>query len=327
MSFKKKIIVLGSIAGLLLVVFIMGEIFSPQRLTRAASETELFPGFRADSAQRIELADSSSRVLLIKAGNWTVDINGVRYPANVTKVGFLLKEISAVTRGELVTRSQDKAADLGVEGPQAVHLTVSGGNTDVLCELFAGKTSATGKGRYIRTGKGAGTYQTGDSLSPYITTDKRFWEDLKIFPSDLKTESVIRLSIRCRIALSGGKDQRTLDYGLFRTQDQQGRQSWGFADKGAAPLEEKVRSLIDSVLALEGNDFDTSPDAARHVSDAPSATITLSTSDNRDMTVFLGNMVAGDQYPCAQANGKNAYLVAEWRVNQILAKRESLGSP
>lgn len=81
---------------------------------------------------------------------------------------------------------------------------------------------------------------------------------------------------------------------------------------------------MDSLLGFEANDFDTTPDAVKKDSASPAATITISTSDNRDFTVTLGARITGDQYPCVLSGGSVAYLLPEWRVEQVLAARDSL---
>jgi hypothetical protein len=325
MTFNKKVILLGSIAAALLAVFILGEIFSAERLNAAATEALLVPGFKQSEARRIELSDSRGKTLLSREGEWALEADGAFFPASKTHVSDLLQELSRLTRGTLVTRSEEAASSLGLRGADTVRLTVTGGTGETLCQLTAGKTGATGKGRYLRVGNGREVYETGDSLSPYITTDKRFWENLKIFPDGLKSDDIIRISVRSRLALSGTKGVRVLDYTLVKGQDQRGRPAWSFGGQAGSTADDaKVQSLVRSVLSLEGNDFDSSVGAATKLSSGPRATIILSTSDNRELTLFIGERVSGDQYPSALADGKYVYLAPEWRVEQALASRESL---
>ena len=326
MTFQRRVIALGSVAGVLLVAFILGQVFSPQRMNRVASGSPFFPGFRAADATKIEISDASSKVALTKGGGtWTISLGGTAYPASGMHIATLLDELGKLTKGSFVTRSADQAAELGVTGSEATHLVVSGANGSTLCELDAGKTSATSSGRYIRAGKSNDVYQTAEALTSYLTARQNFWEDLRVFPSDLKSEQAIRVSVRSALTLSGKKGKRTVDYTLTQTQDAQGKSSWSFGGPSSEKASsDKVKSLLDGLFAFEGNDFDTSPDAAAKVAAAPQATVVVSTSDNRDFTLQIGAWVTGDQYPCVIKGQSVTYLVPEWRIEQALAARDSL---
>ncbi len=326
MTFRQKAVILASVAGALLVIFVLGELFSPQRLSRARSAALVFPGFSKAGASRIELSSGKDKVVLVRTKGWSLDIGGIAYPASERNVGYLLDGIAGLERGTLVTRDAAKAADLGVTGPDAVRLLITGAKGETLCDLTAGRTGATGRGRYLRTSGASEIYESGESVSPYLTAERRFWSDLKVLPSGLRADAVVRVSVKSRLSLSQGKDRRDLDYTLVLGQDKSGRQAWSFAGGGQVP-EDKARQVVNALLSLEGNDFDTAAGAPARVAEHPAATVTISFSDSKDLVLYVGPGVEGSQYPCALAGGSYSYLVAEWRLGEILAKRETLTAP
>jgi hypothetical protein len=321
MKFRRKVTVLASIASALLLTFVLGEIFSPARLSKSASEARLFPGFAAKEAKRIEFTGAESKLSLLENGNWIVAVGNSRYPAAESKVNFLLQELALLRVGKLVTRKAEAASTFGFGSAEEIHLAVYGDRDEKLCELFSGKAGPVGRGKYIRVGNDAGVYETGDSLSPYLSADARFWENLKVFPLDVKTEEMIGLKVEGKLSLSEGKDVRSLSYELARSTDQNGTETWNFLGRGgSAPDAKKVKNALDALVAFEGNGIEAAP--ATMPKRAVAVTLTL--ADSRKLVLYIGARLEGDQYPCALENGGYSYTVPEWRISQALVTRESL---
>jgi hypothetical protein len=114
---------------------------------------------------------------------------------------------------------------------------------------------------------------------------------------------------------------------LVKSTNALGRQVWTFEGKGDNAAEDKVKNLIDGLLSFEGNDFNTSADAVRLLASGSQAMVTISSGDNRDFTMLVDAIRDGGQYPCALTGGKYAYLVPQWRLEQVLVTRESLAAP
>jgi hypothetical protein len=320
MTYRNRVVALCAVGAFLLVTLVLGEIFSPSRLIKARAGERMFPGFT--DAYKVELSGGNSKVILTRGSAWEIVINDMQYPASAARVGFLLQEIGALTRGSQISRDPAKEGELGFSGPDAVHLVISGSHGETLADLYAGKTPATGKGRYVRVASENDMYETAVTLSPYLTTVRSFWEDLKIFPADLKTDAVTRVSIKSRLALSQGKGSRVLDYVLTRRTSEQGAAAW-VLEGGAPAAMDKVQEILNTLIDFMGVDFDTDADAARVIGSSAEATIAFQAGE-RSFTLFLGARREGSQYPCVLAGSSIAYLVPEWRVDQLLAVRESL---
>jgi hypothetical protein len=316
---------LGSIAVALLLIFVLGERFSPARLQRTASEARLFPGFTVDKAVKIDVFGKQTQVSLNKSGAWTIAVGGAQYPAAESKITFLLQEIVSLRVGTLVTRNAASSSALGLDSAEAVRLVVYGAKGEALCELSAGKAGPAGKGKYIRVGKGPEVYETGDALSPYLTAETRFWENLKVFPQDLKSSDIVGLKISGRVSLTGGKDTGPLSYELARTKDRLGAETWSLVGQAGTGVDaQRVRSVLDALIGFEGNDIDASPQVFQGIRTAPKVTITLLTGSTGGFVLFIGDRVEGDQYPCALQNGSYSYRIPEWRISQALVTKESL---
>jgi hypothetical protein len=325
MTFRRKTIVLGSIAAALLISYILGGVFSPERRQSSAAERRLFPGFAADRAAKIELSGQESKVTLVKSGAWTISIDGVPYPAADSKIAILLQELALLRAGKFVTRNEQTASTFGFGQPDEVRLSVYGSGGELLCGLSSGKTGASGRGKYIRAGTSPEIFETAESLSPYLSADNRFWQNLKVLPQDVKAAEIVGLKIVGRLSLAGGKDTGSLNYELSRSTDQAGAETWTVAGQSGHALDaQKVKSILDSLVAFEGNDMDGSEQSLKQIRSGPKAVITLTTSDSRVFVLDIGDRQSGDQYPCALRDGAYSYRVPEWRVSQALVAKESL---
>jgi len=325
MTFRRKTIVLGSVAAALLISYILGGIFSPERRRSSAAERRLFPGFAADRAVKIELSGQESQVSLVKTGAWTISIDGIPYPAADSKIAILLQELALLRAGKLVTRNEQTASTFGFGQADEVRLAVYGSGGELLCGLSSGKTGAAGRGKYIRAGTSPEIFETAESMAPYLSADNRFWQNLKVIPQDVKAADIVGLKIVGRLSLSGSKDTGSLNYELSRAADQAGAETWAAMEQPGPALDaQKVKNLLDALIAFEGNDIDGSERSLKQIRSAPKAVITLTTSNSRVFVLDIGDKLPGDQYPCALRDGAYSYRVAEWRVSQALVAKESL---
>jgi hypothetical protein len=327
MSFRQKAIVLGSVFVVLLVVLLSGTVISPPGAAQRRSEAPLFPRVKPALVQTIEIADASSRILLVRTGGWRIDSSGTPYPASQSRIEGLLKEVAALARGTLVTRDPKTADSLGLSSKDAKRLVLSGAKGEKLCELSIGRPGVGGRGFYLRPGTGSEVFQTGEGLSSYLSTERRTWADLRILPSDIKAEAVMRLSIASSLPLpgaSGAKGAPRIDYTLLKEKSAAGAMTWSFGAGAGLVDQQKADTLVRSVLALEGGDFLGGQDPARASLASPAALVTVSLTDDRTFVLQFGTKSSGDQYPCALSGGSLAYLVPEWRLEGILKPKESL---
>jgi hypothetical protein len=329
MSFRQKAIVLGSIFVVLLALLLFGTVISPPGASQRRSEAPLFPGLKADLVRRIEIVDSSSRLALSRTGGWIIEAGGVSYPASQSKVEGLLKEVAALARGTLVTKSSKTSEGLGLSEKEAKRVVLSGAKGEKLCELSVGRAGVGGGGFYLRPGAGTEVFQTGEGLSSYLSTERRAWAELRVLPSDASAEAVMRLSIASSLALPGAaaaKGAPRIEYALLKEKSASGTMTWSFG-AGAGPVDQqKVDSLVRSVLNLEGDDFLVGADPVRASLAQPAAQVTISLTDNRSFVIQIGEKTAKDQYPCALSGGSLGYLVPQWRLEGILKPKESLAA-
>jgi hypothetical protein len=316
MNFRRSFIILASLFVVLSCLFVLGMLISPSGSTRRAEQALLFPGLKKETVARIEIADSESKVLLVRSGSWMVDIGGRRFPASLESVEALLQEVAVLTRGSLATRNGKTAESLGLGEKPEKFLTLSDASEKPLCVLRVGKNASGGEGLYVQAGTKSEVWRTGRSLSASLTTQSARWSDLRILPADVKGDSVISLAVASRTGSS---------WTATRERDAKNKTSWILADRpSAAAQQEKLSAAANAVAGIAGSEFITEQGAAPLPS--PAASVTVSFSDNRTFTLLFGEKGADNTYPCSLEKGQYAYRVPEWRVKEILLGAEALTS-
>lgn len=331
MSFRTRLVILGTVFVALLAALILGSAISPRGSAQRAAARQLFPGLDPDRVQVVEISDASQSVRLVRGKGWTIDVDGRGFPASSDRVEGFLKQIVSLIRGTVVTRDTKAADGLGLSAKDARRIVLSGSGGITLRGLTVGKPAAGG-GHYLLVEDAAEVLQTGEGLSPYLSADRLSWAELRILPRDVKPDAVMRVSVSSSMVLPDTKPGARIEYTLLREKDSSGALAWAFSPgemrlqsrAGAKVDQEKAGQLASAIVMLEAADVLVDPALAASAIASPSATVTVSLTDNRTFTIMLGAPTAARQYPCGLNEGSLSYLVPEWRVQAILLPMESL---
>jgi hypothetical protein len=90
---------------------------------------------------------------------------------------------------------------------------------------------------------------TGETLAPYLVTDRRFWADLRVLPTDVTDDIVMRLSVE-------GNLGHPFAWTVVREKDPRYGGEWS----PAAGISGKIRqgsvgAIVSSLTGLVGVDF------------------------------------------------------------------------
>jgi hypothetical protein len=326
MSFHAKLIALGSVFVALLAALVLGALISPRAAAQRAETALVFPGLNTDRVQAVELSDSASRLRLTRDAGWSLEAGGKPFPATIDKVTGLLKQVASLSRGTVVTRDPKAADALGLAAKDAKKIVLRGQGGTALCELTVGKPAAGG-GYYLRAGDRPEVLQTGEGLATYLAVDRPSWADLRVLPRDVKTDSLMRISVASSLPKPGEKPGVRMEYTLMKEKGSAGALAWSFSPAaGAGVDQQKAGQLAGAIVALEGADVLTDLALGAAALATPAATVTVSLTDNRTFTIVLGPATPARQYPCSLREGGPAFLVPEWRLEGILPSQESLAA-
>ncbi|MDR1059023.1 MAG: DUF4340 domain-containing protein, partial [Treponema sp.] len=293
MIYKKKVLILSALVILLAVVYALTLFFDPDRVSARDASYVWLDGGLVPQADRIEISGSQGETVLSRINNnWVVSRGGLDYPVKQPRVADLLKLLSDRKSYPVRAGGESSHERLGVGEGASSRIVVRGGpglpgtERPPLLDLIAGDTDAAGA-VYLRR-RGENEVRSGEDLfSSYINGSASSWYNLRLFPEEGRLEVPSVQQIR----VIPPDDGRTADweedqFTLIRRND-----GWVLQDSDQALDTPRVDSYVRAVLEAEGEDFDSSLNAASPV--FTSGRIILELGDGSSRTLRAGP--GGDQ--------------------------------
>ena len=279
MSFPARLTAVCSALALLLAAFVLGSIFSPERIARRNAGAPLVsftPSVRVSAVDIFARASDSAPLLTLTrqgANLWQASSGSLSYPASSDRVAALLQGLQHMRRGNLVTRDPSKRSELGLDNGSAhmVRLRVEG-RPDVT--LLVGKRAASGDEEYVMARGEPSAYLTRSAIGILLDQDRTYWYDLRVLPADIQGSTILSISVRGSIRL-GPQSEGALrgDYTLARTaaassgQGTQAGQPTGWQIEGQKTEVNVLAAstMAERIASLEGVDFAQAPPARSSV--------------------------------------------------------------
>lgn len=255
MRYEKKVLVLASVLVALLLVWVAGLVFSPERVAARAESTHLIAGKGSDVASISLKAGGGAAIELARSGAaWSLVDGSARLPVQAGRVSSFLDSLASISRLRVVARSKDSWKGFQLDEAQAKHALLKDGAGKVLADVYVGGYGPTGSEIYLRRPGADTVYSVDSGLAPYLDYGRSSWLDLHVL-AGLKEGDVQSFSVKSGIALDGaGKPALSLDYSLRR--DGKGWKA------GAAQIDaEAAAALLRKMLDLQGEDYIAAPPA------------------------------------------------------------------
>ena len=311
MPYKKKLILLGSLAALLTVIFILTIVFDPARTNARNERFTWLPASARDEADRIEIFREGEKLeIVFKNGIWVVPFGSVDVPARQARVDDLFRLIS--TRGAFPRRGSNSRshADLGLDG--STRLVIRGGGGLPLLDLLIGSDDSTGRAVFLCK-SGEQEFRSGDKLiSAYVNGELNSWLNLKLF-DEKSVEHVQRVLVNFKDYYGTGEEISSVpyeDYIITRSGD-----NWllSVGANGSQAEVEKTRteSWIRTILEAQGeNIIPLQQESIEEISNAFSvvALLRVELGDGSLLELQAGEIVE-DGKCLALANSKPYFFV------------------
>lgn len=256
MAYKKKLLFLLSLVGLLTLVYIGTLVFEPERMnTRSASFVWLPPELQ-DKADRIEITENGAEPVILerRGGLWVVPVEGIDYPARRSRVEDLLGILSK--RGAYPVRAGSAASHerLGLTEDTADRVVIGGGAGLPLLDLLVGYDTAAKNEIYMRKNNQDEVRSGETSLTSYITGARTAWYNLRLFPENetqpIDITTIQRITV---LAPPAAGDSPAEPLVLSRNAAAGGWLPEGGSD---TPLDnQRIDSYLRSIVDAEGEDF------------------------------------------------------------------------
>ncbi|MDR0450695.1 MAG: DUF4340 domain-containing protein [Treponema sp.] len=308
MAYKRKLLILSSLAALLSLVYILSLVFDPRRsLSRSAAYVWLESRL-LDQADRIVIQSPGLRVgLLRRNGAWLVSLGGDEYPARQLRVEDLLAALSRRAAYPLRALSASSHQQLGLE--QGIsRITVMGGAGLPLLDLLIGKGGAAAREVYLRKANSNEVRSGEDVFTAYTGSALSSWYDLRLFPKGPDAGDLQRLTV---FPPAGGGEGRG-SYSFTRSGN-----GWNLSGLETAGLDKgRIDSYIRGVLAAEGEDF--IPPQAAPAPFPEEARLVLELGNGAVLTLKLGPLEEGTKRRPAEVSGSPyTYALAGWTVERL----------
>lgn len=338
MSFRNRIIVLGSLAGILSVTLAAG-LFTTQRVPPGEGVRLL--AVAPQTVQRLVIKGPETTEL-IRADDgerWWLRVDGDLLPARAARVERFLQSATEARSTRRVASDRLRWADFALDGEGRYTVVLyqeadrDGDPGTELARAVFGDRTEQGREVFVRIGDEDATYAAvAADIHFSLQRDRLYWAELRLLPPDLTANDLSQLTIES--AADTDRSTRGFSYRLQR--DSVG--NWTIVDRDGERIarQSRARELVAAVLSLEGARFFGNDVAAIQTRiqgatvDAESGLVARIGVNSRDGTRREINVLhvsvdgsyiaiaAGPGVPRDPSGREVAYLVPDFTLERVL---------
>jgi hypothetical protein len=317
MRYEKKVVVLSSALVALLAIWVLGIVFSPERVAARSESAHLIAGKSSEVASIGISSPATPEIELAKSGAaWELADGSLRFPVRADRVSSFLSDLAAVSRLRLVARSKDSWAGFKLDDAQAKRAVLKDSSGKVLADIFVGGYGPTGSETYLRRSGTDASYLVEAGIASYLGYGRSGWLDLALL-AGVKESDVQSVSIKSSIDFpEGGKavggkgvPATKLDYVLKRE-----AQGW---KSGAARIDaEAVAALLRSIVGLAAEDYVAAPPAEAFAKIGAALKLELGTG--KSIALEVGGEAGKDRYYARLGDGGRVAVVSAYSLRACL---------
>ncbi|MDR2798153.1 MAG: DUF4340 domain-containing protein [Treponema sp.] len=334
MVYKKKVLFLSCLVGVLALLYAGTWIFEPERVQSRNAAFQWLDPKRLDEIDRIELSGSGDPLRLVrKDTRWFVSRDDGDYPAKQGRIEEFLRILS--TKGSYPVRGTETASHerLGLTEETASRILIRGGAAAYpLLDLLVGSQDTTGREVYLRKQDQQEVRSGNDTLSGYISSSRTAWYNLRLFPetenSGLEVDSVQRLTVY-PVAPSAEEAGEAGEPSALEPPFSLSRSEGGWVIEGASVKEldnQRVESYIRSIVDAEGEDFIPAPEGIQE-DDFTQGRIVLELGNGLSRSISIGPALESNQRKAIVSDTPFVYALAEWTLNRLFRKASYFEKP
>ncbi|WP_010256576.1 DUF4340 domain-containing protein [Treponema primitia] len=318
MVYKKKLILLSGLVGLLALVYLLTLFFDPERVNTRNAAFLWLDAKLQDRVDGIEIAKAgewSNPVKLIRRGNdWYALIGEGEFPAKAARVEDLLRTLTL--RGAYPVRGSAASSHerLGLTENNAARILLKGGAGLSLLDLLIGGRDAAGQEIYLRKNDQNEVRSGEDKFSAYVGSAETSWYNLRLFDPQLSTDTALvqRLTVLALPPEDGGERGEP----LVITRNGSGWSIEGLDDESIDS--QRVDTYVRGILDAEGENFVPGLTAAS--TSLSDGRIVLELGNGTSLTINVGTLPEGKKG--ATASGSSyVYILADWTITRLFRDR------
>jgi len=308
MTYKNRLIFLGTLIGVLLVIYITSVILTSDIGSKSSSYTWL-DSKTAEKTIRIVVKDADNEFeLKKKSGQWFVSLNGLEYPAKQLRVEDFIKIFTTRSAWPVRSTSASTHERFGLE--QSTSRVTLYGET-VLLDLVVGNEDAYKNEIYLRKA-GQNEVRAGDNaIKSYISSSVNSWFNLRLI-TETENASVVISGVQ-RLSVYTQKETQ-----VFSRKNRK----WEISGISVTnPDQNAVEAYIRQLLTVEGDNFEDFVKSADPMFDKTS--IVLELGNGRIITVRFSDADESGRR-LAHVSGENyIYSIPAWQAEKLFKNASS----
>jgi hypothetical protein len=312
MPYKKKLIILAALTGILAILYGFTLFFDPERVNERNASFSWLPGAARDDADRIEVSRPGGEPLVLVRKNdlwFALTETGFELPVKQGRIDDIFRILTA--RGAFPLRGSASSSHegLGLALGGASRLIIRGGAGVPLLDLLIGGDDSSGREVFLRK-NGENDFRSGERLiATYINGNDTAWYDLRLFHDD--PSAMVQ---RVRVSPPKG----TEGVGDFAVAKSGG--AWVFEGSADIPDGSKVDAWIKGIFEAQGDSF-ISPTEGGELA---AGRMILELGDGSVRTIQAGEALPEDggteQRPVSVSGVPYLFVVSQWTLQNRLFK-------
>ena len=311
MTFKNKVISLSSAIAVLTIIYILGFIFSPEKLQEKRSQEKLFNIEQMDKVNWIKVStkEGYAEISMID-GKWMVKSADNLYPASEYKIDNFLDSIFNLNKFQTVGTEKKHWEKFDLTEEKAKSVTLKNKSGEEMFTLFLGKSGPAERGEYIRSTKSDESYLTDGSFKRYFYKDVNYWSQLRILDDDVDGSSITAMDITADVDVKGENFKGSVN---IVKEEADGKYEWYYADNNNKYQRSKGDTIANNVSSLVADRY-----TEQKITDAD-VVIKIETEkfgkqiidiQKLDDNEFLLN-IRGDKY---------TFVINQYKVHRIISR-------
>ena len=311
MTFKNKVITLSSAVAVLTIIYILGLIFSPERMMEKRSQEKIFNIEKIDQVNWIKVSVNEGYAEISKTGGkWMVKSGNNLYPASEYKIDNFLDSVFNMNKYQTVGTDKKHWEKFDLTEDKAKSVTLKNSSGEEMFTLFLGKSGPAEKGEYIRSTKSDESYLTDGSFKRYFYKDINYWSQLRILDEDIDGSSINALNITADVDVKGENFKGSLN---IVKEEADGKYEWYYAADNNKYQRSKGDTIANNVSSLVAERY-----TEQEITEAD-VVIMLETEKSGKQIIdiqklddneFLLN-IRGDKY---------TFVISQYKIHRIISR-------
>jgi hypothetical protein len=309
-AYNRKKNALIAVDALLLLLIVLGFVFSPRSSGNRASRKDILRDVATVASFTIDGIES---VKVVKSGTvWTVADGDGNLPADGARIDAFLKAVDQVERLERVATGKASWGSLGLDGDSARTVRMFDAKGIPLCDFILGEYAQAANSVYIAISGGDEAYSADSGMASYILGKRNSWLDLKAWTTTVGVEEVQQVSIKGYSPDASGALQ-AISYTATRS-------GADWTADGQKLDKAKTEALIRAILSLRGEDYAAESETAGPVM----SILRLELSNGRFMNLSIEEKGENGKYPAASSHRNRRLYLPAWVLTEALKPLDAL---